>query len=99
MIRHAGDSVANVDALTADARAQLPQTIRSARKSVEEAQATLTSAQALLSNNPLAASQPETAEVPQALYEVSRAARSLRELSDFLDRHPDALIIGRSAHQ
>jgi paraquat-inducible protein B len=99
MIRHAGDSVANVDALTADARAQLPQTIRSARKSVEEAQATLTSAQALLSNNPLAASQPETAEVPQALYEVSRAARSLRELSDFLDRHPDALIIGRNAHQ
>jgi paraquat-inducible protein B len=99
IIRHADNSVANVDALTADARAQFPQTLRSARKSVEEAQATLTSAQSLLSSNPLAASQPETAEVPQALYEVSRAARSLRELSDFLDRHPNALILGRSAHQ
>ena len=49
--------------------------------------------------NPVKSSQPESADVPQALYEVTRAARSLRELSDFLDRHPEALIEGRGFHQ
>ena len=29
------------------------------------------------------------------LYELNRAARSLRELADYLDRHPEALVRGR----
>ena len=31
----------------------------------------------------------------KALQDMARAARSVRELSDQLDRHPDALIRGR----
>ena len=31
----------------------------------------------------------------RALTDVSRAARSLRELTELLDRHPDALLRGR----
>jgi paraquat-inducible protein B len=30
------------------------------------------------------------------LRELKTAARSLRELADYLDRHPDALLRGRS---
>jgi paraquat-inducible protein B len=33
----------------------------------------------------------------QALHDVSRAARSMRELADLLERHPEALLRGRSA--
>jgi paraquat-inducible protein B len=31
----------------------------------------------------------------QALHDVSRAARSMRELADLLERHPEALLRGR----
>ncbi|MGH7915502.1 MAG: intermembrane transport protein PqiB [Candidatus Binataceae bacterium] len=93
------NSAANVEKVTAEARDQLPPAIRSARQSVAAAEATLTSAQALLSANPALSNQPQSAGVPEALYELTRAARSLRELSDFLDRHPEALIEGRGVHQ
>ncbi|MEK8034832.1 MlaD family protein [Ideonella sp. DXS29W] len=33
----------------------------------------------------------------QALHDVSRAARSMRELADLLERHPEALLRGRGA--
>lgn len=35
-------------------------------------------------------------ELPNALREVNGTARSLRSLSDYLDRHPEALIKGKS---
>jgi len=38
---------------------------------------------------------PQNADV--ALRELGRAARSLRELSDYLQAHPDALLRGRGA--
>jgi paraquat-inducible protein B len=93
--RRVENSAANVDQITAEARDQLPATLRSARNSITEAEVTLASMQSLLTANPAQLTQPETADVPQALYEVTRAARSLRELSDFLDQHPEALIEGR----
>ena len=38
-------------------------------------------------------------DLPQTLYEVTRAARALRDLSDYLDRHPSSLITGRAANE
>lgn len=34
--------------------------------------------------------------LPQAVREITAAARSVRDLSDYLDRHPEALVQGRS---
>jgi paraquat-inducible protein B len=93
------NSAANIDDITAEARDEVPAALRSARKSIAEAEATLASTQALVAANPAEAIQPESGDIPQALYEVTRAARSLRELSDYLDRHPEALIEGRGLHQ
>ncbi len=35
-------------------------------------------------------------ELPNALHEVNGAARSLRSLADYLDRHPEALVKGKA---
>jgi len=45
----------------------------------------------LLNNN-----APVQQDLRDALQEVSRAARSLRGLTDYLERHPDSLIRGKS---
>lgn len=98
-LRQVQGSTANIYQITAEARDQLPAALRTARKSIDEAQATLASTQALVAANPAQSVEPESADVPQTLYELTRAARSLRELSDFLDRHPEALIEGRGLRQ
>lgn len=43
----------------------------------------------------LAADAPLQQDVRQTLQELTRAATSIRQLSDYLERHPDALIRGR----
>jgi paraquat-inducible protein B len=42
-------------------------------------------------------SAPANTNLPQLMSELSQAARSVRELADYLDRHPDALLRGRRA--
>ena len=61
------------------------------------AQGTLTSAHTTMNNANLL-TEPNSAQVQQigtTLQEVSRAARSVRVLADYLERHPDALIKGK----
>jgi paraquat-inducible protein B len=60
-----------------------------------EARTTVGDLQGLVNRNDLAASTPGTAGLGGTLYELSRAARSLRELADYLDQHPEALIRGK----
>jgi paraquat-inducible protein B len=43
----------------------------------------------------LTGTAPGTAGVSDTLYELSRAARSLRQLADYFDEHPEALLRGR----
>ncbi len=61
-----------------------------ARATLEQARATFKSASEALSGG-----SPLQQNVGQTLQELQRAARSLRVLSDYLGRHPDALIRGR----
>jgi paraquat-inducible protein B len=55
----------------------------------------MTAARGLVSNKPLEQSAPGTGNLSDTLYELNRAARSLRELADYLDRHPEALLHGK----
>jgi paraquat-inducible protein B len=64
-------------------------------KAADQAEATLASARSLLGNGGIAQNSVQTAGLPATLYELTRAARSLRELSDYLDRHPEALLQGK----
>lgn len=68
------------------------QTLPALGAAVEQVQATFKSAQAVVA--------PDTVlynELKRALTEVSSAARAIRDMADYLERHPDALIRGKGA--
>ncbi len=89
-------SLANVKQLTASADTQLPTLISELRRVAREAQGAVGQARQLISSTagggPLGVN---SAGLTQTLYEVNRAAESIRELADYLTRHPSALIRGR----
>jgi len=61
------------------------------------AQGTLGSARGTLENasNLTGPDSSQVQQLDSTLQEVSRAARSLRVLADYLERHPEALIRGK----
>jgi paraquat-inducible protein B len=68
------------------------QTLPALGAAVEQVQATFKSAQGVVA--------PDTVlynELKRALTEVSSAARAIRDMADYLERHPDALIKGKGA--
>jgi paraquat-inducible protein B len=89
------DVVARLDAITARTDKSWPTILAEVSRSAREAGAALQATRSLLSQRGGAASGPESATLPQALYELTRAARSLRALSDYLSGHPSAVITGR----
>ena len=70
--------------------AELDQTLVAARGTLVSARGTLTNTASL--------TEPNSAQLQQmnsTLQEVSRAARALRVLADYLERHPEALLRGK----
>lgn len=70
--------------------ADLHQTLISANQTLVAARGTLENANSLVGPNSAQAQQ-----LSETLAEVSRAARSLRVLTDYLDRHPEAIVRGK----
>jgi paraquat-inducible protein B len=92
-----GNAVKNLDAtlshleqITREVQPQIKPLIASLRATADAAQATAQSATGAIGPDSALASQ-----LPGLLQQVSEAARSIRELADFLDRHPEALLRGR----
>ncbi len=96
-LRHVEQASADLDRVADAARRSVPPALAKLRASVAEAQVTLAEARGMLSQTGSAAAGPQSDALPNTLYEVTRAARSMRELADFLDRHPEALVTGRGA--
>ena len=96
-LRQVDRSTENLARITGQVRQQLPPTLDEVRRTVTEAQASLASAQDLLSAQGHAASAPGSTGLPEMLYEITRTARSLRELSGLLDRQPSSVLTGRDA--
>jgi paraquat-inducible protein B len=90
-------SLANVEQVSASAKTEVPALLASLRKVASQADRTVTDARQLISTT--AGAGPvgtNTAGLGQTLYELTRAAQSMRELADYLTRHPSSLIRGRS---
>jgi len=70
--------------------ADLDLTMASARGTLESAHGTLDSANGIIQPNSV-----QIEKLDSTLQEVSRAARSLRVLADYLERHPESLLRGK----
>jgi paraquat-inducible protein B len=85
-------TLTNLDQVTAEVEPQIKPLMASLREATEAAQRTLQSA-----NNVLGTSAASGADLPRLIRELTETARSLRDLTDYLDRHPESLIRGRKA--
>ena len=89
-------SATNVERLTADANRQMPKLVSQLRHTAGQADAAVADARTILSNRSgLTATGTETSDLGQTLYQLSQAARSIRQLADMLDRNPTAWIRGK----
>jgi paraquat-inducible protein B len=92
-----GNAVKNLDAMlnhleqiTRDVQPDIKPLIASLRATADAAQNAAQSASGALGPDSALATQ-----LPGLMQQVSEAARSIRELADFLERHPEALLRGR----
>lgn len=69
---------------------QLQQTLETARKTLVQAEEALAAVHAMAEEN-----SNMGFELGNALNEMSRSMRSLRVMSDYLERHPEALLMGK----
>ena len=72
-------------------------TLAEARRSLDDVRATLGEARKTLggASGALANDAPLQIDLRETMREVSRAAQSLRELGDYLEQHPEALLRGK----
>jgi paraquat-inducible protein B len=84
------DTLTRLDKVTHDIEPDIKSLVKSLRNTADSAQATLNTIQGLAGNT-----APSGTDLPRMMRELTEAARSVRGLADYLDRHPEALIRGR----
>jgi paraquat-inducible protein B len=89
-IKELDRTLGNLKQVSADLEPQIKPLMASLREAAEAAQRTLQAA-----NNVLGTSAASGADLPRLIRELTETARSLRDLADYLDRHPESLIRGR----
>lgn len=90
-IQTAGKTMAQIDSLAKNFNSQTTPAITAA---LEQLSATLAGLDASLGND-----SPANYQLRQSLREMSAAARSLRGLTDYLERHPESLLYGKEKEQ
>jgi paraquat-inducible protein B len=83
-------TLTHLDQITAEVEPQIQPLITSLRQSADAAQRTLQQA-----GNVLGSNAPQSSDLPRLMQELTDAARSVKALADYLDRHPEALIRGK----
>jgi len=84
------ETLTRLDKVTHDIEPDLKLLIKSLRDTADSAQNTLNTVQGLMGNT-----APTGTDLPRLMRELTEAARSVRGLADYLDRHPEALLRGR----
>jgi paraquat-inducible protein B len=80
----------NLDALTREASTHIGPTMESLQAASAQLEKTLNATSGLLGNTTTG-----TGELPRALRDLREASRSVRMLTDYLERHPEALVQGK----
>ena len=94
-LEHLDSTLANVDHIAHSGSQQIGPILAGLRQVADEAKSTVAAAKSVIASNGMVENKPQTTGIGNALYELTRAARSLRELADYLDRHPEALLRGK----
>lgn len=89
-IAHLNQSLQQIRQVTAKAGPQITQLVDSLHKTADQLDRTARSADRLVGTT------TSQTGLNSTLQEVTDAARAVRELADYLDRHPEALLHGRS---
>lgn len=84
------DTLTRLDQITREVQPDIKMLIGSLRDTTDAAQNTLNTVQGVM-GDPAA----RGSDLPRLLRELTEAARSVRGLADYLDRHPEALLRGR----
>ncbi len=85
-------TLSNLDRVTAEVAPEIQPLLASLRATSQAAQNTLQAANSLLGNR-----ASNSADLPRLIRELTDAARSIRDLTDYLDRHPESLLRGRKS--
>ena len=80
----------NVDGRVEPLASGLDKSLKQVFQALEQAKKTLVSAQTAIGKE-----SPLIYQFDKTLKEISRMARSIRSLADYLERHPDALLFGK----
>jgi paraquat-inducible protein B len=83
-------TLTHLDQVAGEIKPQIKPIMQSLRDTAEAAQRTLQAA-----NNVLGTSAASGADLPRLIRELTDSARSLRDLADYLGRHPESLLRGR----
>jgi paraquat-inducible protein B len=86
-------TLGNLDRISADVEPQIKPLMDSLRATSDAAQQTLQEAHHMLGSGAAGES-----DLPRLIHELTEAARSIRDLTDYLDQHPEALLRGRHAN-
>jgi paraquat-inducible protein B len=92
-LKHLHGALANIDAITGDARPEVGPLIRKLNLAADDLQASAKAAHALLSGE----GAQQDSSLPGTLTQLNETARTLRALADYLGRHPEALLKGKGA--
>ncbi len=88
-------TIANLQRITASTDVALPPLLTSLRQTADAANRAAVAANRIVGGDPVASGH----DMPAMLRELTAAARSIRDLTEFLDQHPDALLRGRRGLQ
>ena len=89
-------TLTNLDKVTRDVGPDLKTLVKSLRDTADAAQSTLSSVQGMMGSN---AGNAVNTDLPKLMRELEDAARSVRVLADYLDRHPESLLRGRKGEK
>jgi paraquat-inducible protein B len=88
------DTLTRLDKVTQEVEPDIKSLLKSLRDTADSAQSALTTVQSLMGTT-----APSGTDLPRLMRELTEAARSVRGLADYLDRHPEALLRGRKGDE
>ena len=91
-LRHLDSTLTQVDAITREVQPQVGPLMTKLNATADQLQATATAARGTLAGD----GANQDASLPEAVRQLTQAARSIRSLTDYLGRHPEALLRGKA---